>query len=138
MNENIVTQHALMKLLDGSSDFDSTHQGSEVQLKSSQCLSCNFLSFPVRKTCERCSHDTQEVALSTYAILRGLTHVIHPPPGAEVEVPYGVGFAEFPEGLCIIGLIAPQSNPQTEIGMSVRTVAHEAFSGFMTYAYEII
>jgi uncharacterized OB-fold protein len=109
--------------------------GEVLALKASRCSACNLVAFPKRETCEQCGEPPIEIELSTRATLIAHTEVIHPPPDALVEVPYGVGLVRFPEGISILGLLDDSLRQSAEIGVEVETFAHEAFEGGLTYGY---
>jgi uncharacterized OB-fold protein len=109
--------------------------GEVLALRASRCSDCNLVAFPTRQTCEQCGTTPVEIELSTRATLIAHTEVIHPPPDALVEVPYGVGLVRFPEGISILGLLEDGLRQTAEIGLEVETFAHEAFEGGLTYGY---
>ena len=114
---------------------DDAIPGEILALLASRCDDCNLVAFPKRSTCEQCGKDTSQIELSTRATLIAHTEVIHPPPDALVEVPYGVGLVRFPEGISILGLLDDGLRQSASIGVEVETFAYEAYEGGLTYGY---
>ena len=131
-DENLST---LQPVRAGLLAFDTAPPGSTTALLASRCEACDLVAFPKREHCERCGGDVEPIALSTRATLIAHTEVIHPPPDAKVEVPYGVGLARFPEGISILGLLDDALRQEVTVGIEVETFAHEAFEGGLTYGY---
>jgi uncharacterized OB-fold protein len=59
------------------------------------------------------------------------TAVLAQPPGSRVEAPYGVGVAEFAQGIRVIGLLV--GSPA--IGATIEVVTHEPFPDGHTFAF---
>ena len=114
---------------------DAASPGSTTALLASRCEACDLVAFPRRDHCERCGDGVESIRLSTRATLIAHTEVIHPPPDAKVEVPYGVGLVRFPEGISILGLLDDALRQDVTVGIEVETFAHEAFEGGLTYGY---
>lgn len=112
--------------------------GKTVALRASRCGACSLVAFPARSHCEGCGEEVDAIALSTRATLDAHTEVIHPPPDARVEVPYGVGLAVFPEGIAIVGLLDDELRQHARIGAAIETFAYEAYPGHITYGYRLL
>ncbi len=77
-----------------------------VALRASRCPTCGRTEFPALDTCPACGAEAAPVALGPSATLAGFTEVLHPPPGAEVDVPYTIAVAAFADGnLAVMGLL---------------------------------
>ena len=109
--------------------------GDVVQLAASRCPACGLVAFPARDTCEACATPTEPIGLSSRATLRVATEVIHPPPDAEVPVPYGVGLIEFPEGISLLGLLDDDLRKAPAIDQEVECHAIEFVEGEVTYGF---
>ena len=114
---------------------DTYHAGDVVGLRASRCRTCGLVAFPLRSHCEDCASEAEAIELSSRAKLRVATEVIHPPPDAEVPVPYGVGLVEFPEGLSILGLLDDALRAAPAIDGEVECYAVEFVEGQMTYGF---
>ena len=79
--------------------------GQRVALRGSGCPSCHRVEFPALDVCPACGSDVHPVELGPEATLAGFTEVLHPPPGAQVDVPYTVAVAAFEENLAVLGLL---------------------------------
>jgi uncharacterized OB-fold protein len=126
---------ALRPVREGLLTREDAKPGEPLALRASRCERCDLVAFPYRTTCEQCFESTDNIALSTRATLIAHTEVIHPPPDALVEVPYGVGLVRFPEGISILGLLDDALRKNPEVGAEVESYAYEAFPGGLTYAY---
>ena len=85
-------------------------------LLGSHCRSCDAHFFPVRKACSGCLRDDLETVgfstkgtLYTYSIVRQSTPAF--------EVPYALGYVDFPEGVRIMGQIGGCELDEISIGM---------------------
>lgn len=88
-------------------------------LLGSRCRSCEAHFFPTREVCSRClSHDLETVRFSTVGTLYTFT-VVHQSIPA-FEVPYVLGYVDFPEGVRILGQIGGCEPDDIEIGMELR------------------
>jgi uncharacterized OB-fold protein len=116
---------------------DDPTPGNTVALRASRCAACSLVAFPARTHCEGCGKEAEPIDLSTRATLSAHTEVIHPPPDAKVEVPYGVGLATFPEGVSIMGLLDDELRQTAKIGAAIETFAYEAYPGTVTYGYRL-
>jgi uncharacterized OB-fold protein len=109
--------------------------GARIRLAASTCPSCGRVHFPAREQCPACGAATRATPLQSGAILGACTAVLHPPPGALVEVPYLIGVAQFPEGISIMGVVVGASETPPP-GTPVDTVATALPDGRLTYAYQ--
>ena len=105
--------------------------GEPTALLASLCRACGRAEFPRRTTCPACGADADLALLRGPARLTVSTAVLAQPPGSKVEAPYGVGVAEFPQGLRVIGLLV--GDPR--IGATVDVVVHEPYEGGSTFAF---
>jgi uncharacterized OB-fold protein len=71
------------------------------------------------------------VELRGPARLRVKTAVLAQPPGSLVQAPYDVGVAEFPDGICVLGLLAGE----TAAGDAVVPLVHEPYEGGRIFAF---
>lgn len=82
--------------------------GDRVTLTGSRCLLCGRVEFPALGACPVCGATAEATALGPQATLTGFTEVLHPPPGAEVEVPYTLVVGAFADAnLAVMGLLDP-------------------------------
>jgi uncharacterized OB-fold protein len=105
--------------------------GALSALLGSACTSCGRAEFPRRSTCPACGSSADPVLLRGPAKLTVSTAVLAQPPGSRVEAPYGVGVAEFREGLRVIGLLVGEP----PVGATVDVVVHEPYDGGTTFAF---
>jgi len=112
---------------------DAARPGEQLALAASRCDSCDRVDFPRRDTCPACSGGVSDVQLSA-GTLGGFTSVLHPPPGAQVETPYHLGVAAFPEGISVLGQLLVGSLEEVSTGDAVEVVATEV-DGSATYAF---
>jgi len=85
-------------------------------LLGSLCRSCGAHFFPVREACSGClSQDLETVAFSTHGTLYTYTVVRQSIPA--FEVPYILGYVDFPEGVRIMGQISGCEAEDLTIGM---------------------
>lgn len=106
-----------------------------VALRASRCRDCGAVGFPARSACEACQAEVEEIALSQKAILEAQTEVIHPPPDAQIPVPYGVGLVRFPEGVSIMGLLDDDLRQTDAIGSEVESFVLGFGESEVTYAF---
>lgn len=92
------------------------HPDGTGNLIGSRCRSCGAHFFPVREACSRClSDDLETVPLSTRGRLYTYS-VVHQSTPA-FEVPYVLGYVDFPEGVRIMGQITGCESEDIHIGM---------------------
>lgn len=85
-------------------------------LLGSRCRSCGAAFFPVREACSGClSTDLDTIRFSTRGTLYTYTVVRQSIPA--FEVPYVLGYVDFPEGVRIMGQIADCEPDDVSIGM---------------------
>lgn len=108
--------------------------GGATALLASTCPSCGRTEFPRRAACPACGADSDPVELTGPASLRVSSAVLAQPPGSRVEAPYGVGVAEFPEGICVIGLLQGDAI----VGATVEVVVHEPYPGGRIFAFRAL
>jgi uncharacterized OB-fold protein len=96
--------------------------GELVRLRASNCPACARWEFPALTYCPGCDGRPESSALSEQATVIGVTAVLHPPPGALVEVPYTVALAAFPEGVAVLGVVTAALG-DVPLGQRVETVA---------------
>jgi len=85
-------------------------------LLGSRCPSCGAHFFPVREACSGCLNDELEtVRFSTEGTLYTYTVVRQSTPA--FEVPYILGYVDFPEGVRIMGQIGGCEADDLRIGM---------------------
>jgi uncharacterized OB-fold protein len=94
--------------------------GERVALRGSGCTSCRRVEFPPLEVCPACGSEVHPVQLGPGATLAGFTEVLHPPPGAQVEVPYTIAVAAFDAHLAVLGLLDRHTAVAAlEIGMPI-------------------
>jgi uncharacterized OB-fold protein len=94
-------------------------------LLGSECRSCGAHFFPIREACAGClSQDLDTVKFSTEGTLYTYSIVRQSTPA--FEVPYALGYVDFPEGVRIMGQLAGLDFDDIEIGMTM-TVSLEPF-----------
>ncbi|SOD71798.1 uncharacterized OB-fold protein [Jatrophihabitans sp. GAS493] len=111
--------------------FAAADPGAQTTLGASHCTSCRRVHFPRRVECAACGSPCTPIDLAGPARLRVLTGVHAQPPGSLVIAPYLVGVAEFPEGICVIGLI----DGEAERGDSVTPVVVAPYEGGLTFGF---
>ncbi len=85
-------------------------------LLGSRCRSCGAHSFPVRQACAGClSEDLETVRFATKGTLYTFTIVRQSTPA--FDVPYALGYVDFPEGVRIMGQISGCELDEISIGM---------------------
>lgn len=94
-------------------------------LLGSKCRSCGAHFFPVREACAGClGQDLETVRFSTEGTLYTYSVVRQSTPA--FEVPYALGYVDFPEGVRIMGQLAGVDFDKITIGMPM-TLALEPF-----------
>lgn len=87
-------------------------------LLGSRCRACGAHFFPVRKACSGClSDDLETIGLSTEGTLYTYSVVRQSTPA--FEVPYALGYVDFPEGVRIMGQISGCELDEIRIGMAM-------------------
>lgn len=82
----------------------------------SRCRTCGAHFFPVREACAGClSQELETVPLSTEGVLYTYSIVRQSTP--EFEVPYALGYVDFPEGVRIMGQLSGIAFEDITIGM---------------------
>ncbi len=85
-------------------------------LLGSRCRSCGAHFFPVREVCSGClSDDLETIGFSTEGTLYTYSVVRQSTPA--FEVPYALGYVDFPEGVRIMGQISGCDLDEITIGM---------------------
>ena len=85
-------------------------------LLGSRCRSCGAHFFPIRQACSGClSSDLETVRFSTEGTLYTYSVVRQSTPA--FEVPYALGYVDFPEGVRIMGQITGCETDEISIGM---------------------
>jgi len=85
-------------------------------LLGSRCRTCGAHFFPVREACAGClSQELETVPLSTEGVLYTYSIVRQSTP--EFEVPYALGYVDFPEGVRIMGQLSGVAFEDITIGM---------------------
>ncbi len=92
------------------------HPDGTGNLIGSRCLNCGAHFFPVREACSRClGDDLETVPFSTQGTLYTYSVVHQSTPS--FEVPYVLGYVDFPEGVRIMGQITGCDIEDIHIGM---------------------
>jgi uncharacterized OB-fold protein len=117
--------------LAGAEHFGAGDPGDPTHLVVSTCRDCGRAEFPSRTECPACGGVSDVEQLTGPARLRVSTAVLAQPPGSKVEAPYGVGVAEFGNGLCVIGLL----HGEAPSGSQVDVVVHEPYPGGRMFAF---
>ncbi len=92
------------------------HPDGTGNLLGSQCRSCGAHFFPVRVACSGClSDDLETIRFSTEGTLYTFSIVRQSTPA--FEVPYALGYVDFPEGVRIMGQIGGCELDEIKIGM---------------------
>jgi uncharacterized OB-fold protein len=115
----------------------SARAGDRTTVRASRCASCLRTEFPAIATCPACGAPSPAIALGPDAVLSGFTEVLHPPPGAQVEVPYTIAVAAFPENIAVMGLLdrhVPAG--ELELGQPVEVCVVPTGAG-LTYGYRL-
>ncbi len=91
------------------------HADGTGSLLGSRCRSCGAHFFPIREACSGClSGDLETISFSTTGILYTYSIVRQSTP--EFEVPYILGYVDFPEKVRIMGQISGEAD-DLSIGM---------------------
>ena len=106
--------------------------GQPTRLAASRCPRCARVQFPSTASCPVCSLPSQELWLAGPATLVFATRILAEPPDSLVAAPYGVGVAEFVEGIRVIGLLA---DPAPVVGEAVVPVVHQPAVDLVTFAF---
>ena len=106
--------------------------GQLTQLAATRCPNCDRVQFPVTSSCPVCRVPSDELWLAGPATLVFATQVLAQPPDSLVTAPYGVGVAEFTEGIRVIGLLA---DPPPTVGDAVVPVVHQPAVDLVTFAF---
>jgi len=77
--------------------------GESARLLASQCPTADGPSFPLASNARRAVSPRRPAPLPSEGRLCGFTAVLHPPPGTEVPVPYGIGVVEFDGRVRVMG-----------------------------------
>jgi uncharacterized OB-fold protein len=94
------------------------HSDGTGSLLGSRCRVCGAHFFPVREACSGClSDDLETVSFSTRGTLYTYS-VVHQSTPA-FEVPYVLGYVDFPEGVRIMGQITGGEIEDVHIGMAL-------------------
>ncbi|MCH7667964.1 MAG: Zn-ribbon domain-containing OB-fold protein [Acidobacteria bacterium] len=84
----------------------------------SRCDACGAHYFPIREACARClGRDLETVKFSTRGILYTFSIVRQSVPA--FEVPYALGYVDFPENVRIMGQITGCDFDDITIGMAL-------------------
>lgn len=108
--------------------------GDPVALGASHCGACDRWEFPALAACPACGRSMEDSTLSSNARIVGFTAVLHPPPGAEVDVPYVVAVATFPERISVLGVVVDATIDHVALGDTVTTIAVDV-GGRLGYGY---
>ncbi len=101
------------------------HADGTGNLMGSRCRACGASFFPIREACAGClSQDLETIPFSTEGILYTYSVVRQSTPA--FEVPYALGYVDFPEGVRIMGQISGIEFEDITIGMPM-TLALEPF-----------
>lgn len=100
----------------------ATDVGAEVQLAGSWCAACSRSEFPARMTCPRCGGEMARRPLSLEGAVVGHTAVLHQPPGAVLEAPYGVVAVRHEDGVTVLGTLVGGDLERIAIGDRARSV----------------
>jgi uncharacterized OB-fold protein len=106
--------------------------GQPTQLAASRCPRCDRVQFPSTASCPVCSVPSIELWLAGPAKLVFATQILAEPPDSLVSAPYGVGVAEFDEGIRVIGLL---DDPPSAVGDLVVPVVYQAAVELVTFAF---
>jgi uncharacterized OB-fold protein len=111
--------------------FLPAEPGDPTALLASTCPACGRSEFPRRATCPACGGPSEPAELRGPARLTVSTAVLAQPPGSKVEAPFGVGVAEFDQGLRVIGLLVGE----LAVGATVEVVVHAPYADGRTFAF---
>ncbi len=115
----------------------------EPRLLGSRCRGCATVTFPVSRSCPRCtSQDVDTMTLASQGTLWTWTIQGYPPKppyaGAPEDfVPYGVGYVELPGQVRVEAILTESDPDRLRIGMPMRLVliAAPGDAGTVTYAF---
>jgi uncharacterized OB-fold protein len=121
--------------------------GGELRLWGSRCVACGTVTFPVQRSCPRCTHDVVERhPLPREGLLWAWTVQGFPPKSppysgsAEQFQPFGVGYVELDGELRVESILTTADPDALRIGMPMRLVAIPApgreQEGIVTFAFE--
>ena len=97
------------------------HEDGSGNLLGSRCKSCGAHFFPIREACSGClSTDLETVGFSTEGTLYTYSVVRQSTP--DFQVPYLLGYVDFPEGVRIMGQISGIEPEEITIGMAMGLV----------------
>ncbi|MEZ5175561.1 MAG: Zn-ribbon domain-containing OB-fold protein [Acidimicrobiia bacterium] len=92
------------------------HDDGTGNLLGSRCTNCGACFFPIREACAGClSQELDTIRFSTEGTLYTYSIVRQSIPA--FEVPYALGYVDFPEGVRIMGQISGIDFDDIEIGM---------------------
>ena len=101
----------------------------EAQLICSKCSGCGELSFPKKAYCTNpgCPKgDVQDTVLGKRGKLYSymIMHYAPPPPfdKIHVNVPYGLGLVDFPEGIMVLGILTTAQEADLRIGREMEVI----------------
>ncbi|VAW08692.1 hypothetical protein MNBD_ACTINO02-632 [hydrothermal vent metagenome] len=98
-----------------------THPDGTGNLLGSRCRACGAHFFPIREACAGClSDDLETVQFSTRGVLYTFSIVRQSVPA--FEVPYALGYVDFPEKVRIMGQISGCDFDDIKIGMDMELV----------------
>lgn len=112
--------------------YRSGRIGQPTQLAASRCPRCARVQFPSTASCPVCSLPSEELWLAGPAKLVFATQILAEPPDSLIASPYGVGVAEFVEGIRVIGLL---DDPPPAVGDAVVPVVHQPAVDLVTFAF---
>ena len=111
--------------------------GDVATLRASRCDDCGRTEFPARTSCPACAGRTVQIQLGPAARLQGFTAVLHSPPGADVDVPYTIAVAAFPENIAVLGLLDRHvSDSELSVGDSLEVCVVATRTKF-TYGFRL-
>lgn len=97
------------------------HEDGSGNLLGSRCRSCGAHFFPIREACSGClSADLETIGFSTAGTLYTYSVVRQSTP--DFDVPYVLGYVDFPEGVRIMGQITGIEPEEIKIGMAMGLV----------------
>lgn len=115
--------------------------GEKPGLTVGKCTECGDVVFPKQDFCPTCCTETmQEMSLNGEGELYAFTTVRNRPPECKINVPYGVGIVQFPEGVRIMGLLTEPDVTKLSVGQKAKIVIEEAYQeddkSIMTYRFK--
>src|SRR5437588_11181241 len=82
---------------------------------------CGRHQFPVAAVCPYCGSDgVEQTLLSVDGTLWAWTAVTAPPPGYRVDVPYGFGVVDLPEGVRVLTRLTQSEPKNLRVAQDVR------------------